>query len=258
MNKKKTSQETSWGGVAGWYDDLLENKEGTYQKEVILPNLMRLLNPQKNEVVLDNACGQGFFSRAIAETGAKVIGVDIAKELIDIAQKNSSKEIAFHTSPSDLLNFIPDASVDKAITILALQNIEKLNETLAETFRVLKKGGKFFIVLNHPAFRIPKKSSWQWDGENSKQYRRIDVYMSDIKERIEMNPGAKENNKEYTVSFHRPLQVYFKALNKAGFVVGRFEEWISHKESVKGARSDEENRIRKEIPMFAIIEAIKN
>jgi ubiquinone/menaquinone biosynthesis C-methylase UbiE len=254
MNKK----ETSWGNVADWYDDLLENKEGTYQKEVILPNLMRLLNPQKNEVVLDNACGQGYFSRAIAETGAKVIGVDIAKELIEIAKKNSPKEISFNTSPSHLLGFIQDSSVDKAITILALQNIEKLNETLIETSRVLKKGGKFFFVLNHPAFRIPKKSSWQWDEENSKQYRRIDAYMSDIKEKIEMNPGARENDKEYTVSFHRPLQVYFKAINKAGFLVGRFEEWISHKESLKSARGDEENRIRKEIPMFAIIEAIKN
>ena len=39
--------------------------------------------------------------------------------------------------------------------------------------------------------------------------------------------------------------------------MGRFEEWISHKTSIPGLRADEENRIRKEIPMFAIIEAIK-
>lgn len=83
--------------------------------------------------------------------------------------------------------------------------------------------------------------------------------MSDIKERIEMNPGEKNiGNKKFTISFHRPLQSYFKHLNKAGFLIGKFEEWISHKESVPGPRSAEENRIRKEIPIFAIIEAIKN
>jgi hypothetical protein len=83
--------------------------------------------------------------------------------------------------------------------------------------------------------------------------------MSDIKEKIEMNPGeTKKENKKYTITFHRPFQSYFKSLNKAGFLIGRFEEWISHRESLRGPRSEEENRIRKEIPIFAIIEAIKN
>ncbi len=255
MNKK----ETSWGGVAGWYDEMLENKEGTYQKEVILPNLFRILDVKKDEVILDIACGQGFFSRAIAEKGAKVIGSDIAKELIGIAKLHSPQSITFHIAPSDKLEFCPNASIDKVIIILALQNIENLHETVREAYRTLKPKGKFYVVLNHPAFRIPKNSSWNWDEQQQKQYRRIDAYMSDIRERIEMNPGAqKAGDKKFTISFHRPLQVYFKALNKAGFFVGRFEEWISHKKSAPGPKEREENRIRKEIPIFVIIEAIKN
>lgn len=255
MNDK----ETSWGKVAGWYDELLEKKDGTYQKEVILPNLLRLLDPQKTDTILDIACGQGFFSRAIAEKGAKVIASDIAKELISIARENSSKSIEFHVTSADSLTFCTDNSVDKAIIILALQNIENFNGVIKEAYRVLKPNGKFYIVLNHPAFRIPKKSSWQWDDLSRTQYRRIDSYMSDIKERIEMNPGTVQtHNKKFTISFHRPLQTYFKGLNKAGFLVGRFEEWISHKKSKSGPRSNEEDRIRKEIPIFAIIEAIKN
>lgn len=255
MNNK----DTSWGKVAGWYDELLEKKDGTYQKEVILPNLLRLLDPQKEEVVLDIACGQGFFSRAISEKGSRVIGSDIAKELIGIARLHSPKEIAFNIAPADKLDFASDSSIDKAIIVLALQNIENLQGSIREAYRVLKPKGKLFIVLNHPAFRIPKNSSWQWDENNKKQYRRIDSYMSDIKERIEMNPGEiRSGEKRFTISFHRPLQAYFKSLNKAGFLIGRFEEWISHKESNPGPRAKEENRIRKEIPIFAIIEAIKN
>ncbi len=255
MNKK----DTSWGKVADWYDELLEKKDGTYQKDLILPNLLRLLSPQRNETILDIACGQGFFSRAIASTGASVIGSDIADELIEIAKNHSPENIKYHVAPADKLDFANNTSVEKAVIVLAIQNIENLQGSFNEAFRVLKPKGRFYIVINHPAFRIPKNSSWQWDDKLQKQYRRIDSYMSDIKEKIEMNPGEESiDDKKYTISFHRPLQSYFKALNKSGFQVGRLEEWISHKESKDGPRSAEENRIRKEIPIFVIIEAIKN
>lgn len=254
MDKK----ETSWGNVAGWYDELLESKDGTYQKEVILPNLKRIINPQKNEKILDIACGQGYFSRILDEAGAQVAGADIAKELIGLARLHSPKTISFEIAPADALTFAHDNSFDKALIVLALQNIENLQGAIKEAYRILKPGGTFYIVLNHPAFRIPKNSSWNWDDENHTQYRRIDAYMSDMRNRIEMNPGEqKEHEKAFTISFHRPLQAYFKALTKAGFVVSRLEEWVSNKESNPGPRAAEENRIRKEIPMFLFLEAKK-
>lgn len=254
MDKK----ETSWGNVAGWYDELLENNDGTYQKDVILPNLKRLINPQKDEKILDIACGQGYFSRILAEAGAQVTGADIAKELIGLAKLHSPKTVSFEVAPADKLAFAHDNSFDKALIVLALQNIENLQGAIKEAHRALKPGGTFYIVLNHPAFRIPKNSSWNWDGEAHAQYRRIDAYMSDMRNSIEMNPGEqKEHEKKFTVSFHRPLQVYFKALTKAGFVVSRLEEWVSNKESNPGPRATEENRIRKEIPMFLFLEAKK-
>ena len=70
-----------------------------------------------------------------------------------------------------------------------------------------------------------------------------------------MNPGQVKSEK--TISFHHPLQFYFKALEKAGFVVTRLEEWTSHKESEKGPRAGAENRARKEFPLFLFLEAVK-
>ena len=64
--------------------------------------------------------------------------------------------------------------------------------------------------------------------------------------------------KKYTVSFHRPLQTYFRDLKTAGFFVSGFEEWISNKKSQNGPKQKVEDLARKEIPMFACIEAIKN
>lgn len=257
MNKK-----TSWGNVAKWYDKLLINDSDSYQKNVILPNLIRIIEPRKYLTILDIACGQGFFAYAFSDLGANIHACDISNELINIAKKtvktnpDSGNKIDFFVSPSHEIKKIPDQSIDIVTIILALQNIEKLNETITECNRVLKKSGKLVFVLNHPAFRIPKESSWQWDEKTNNQFRRIDAYMSEKTIKIDMTPGEiNPNRKQYTYSFHRPLQVYFKTLNKNGFCISRLEEWISHKTSQSGPKAKEEDRARKEIPMFLCIEA---
>lgn len=249
------SKDTSWSNVAGWYDEMLEQSPDSYQAKVILPNIIRLADPKPGMTILDLACGQGYFSRAFAEKGAQVIGCDISKELIERAKKHSPAGIQYHVAPANKLSFMADHSADAVTIILALQNIEDIAGTLVECSRILKPEGKLFIVINHPAFRIPGNSSWQWDEKGNKQYRRIDAYMSDAQNKIDMTPGEPvAAKKTFTTSFHRPLQSYFKAIGKAGFAVTRLEEWISHKKSQKGPRGDEEDRIRKEIPMFVCVE----
>ena len=82
--------------------------------------------------------------------------------------------------------------------------------------------------------------------------------MSEAKIEIDMNPGAQSAHaKRSTVTFHRPLQSYFKVLGKADLAVIRLEEWVSGKESLPGPRAAEENRMRHEMPMFLFLEAIK-
>ena len=214
MNQSKTS----WGKVARWYDNLLK-EEGTYQKEVILPNLLRLLDIKKDEMILDLACGQGFFAREFYKKGARIIGSDISKELIALARKNSPKDIRFAVASANNLNFLSAESVDKITVIMSIQNIEDVSGIFKECYRVLKPSGKLFIVMSHPAFRVPKESSWGYDEKDKIQYRRVDSYLSQSKVKIQMHPGA--NPSDYTISFHRPLQFYFKLLGKNRFCVSR-------------------------------------
>jgi len=246
------SKNTSWGKVAQWYDRILEKDDDSFQSRVILPNLMRSVNVGKNQVVLDLACGQGFFSRVIAEGGAKVIASDISPELIALAKKHATKNIAYHVASADTINFCADASVDTIIIILALQNIQNVDGVLRECARVLKEKGSLCVVLNHPAFRGPKISSWGWDAVEKVQYRRMDEYLSEAKIGIDMHPGTK--NSEKTVSFHRPLQWYVKMFRKNGFGVTKCEEWISHREPTRGPRFAAEDKARKEFPLFLFLE----
>jgi ubiquinone/menaquinone biosynthesis C-methylase UbiE len=247
------AKSTSWNNVAPWYQNLV-TKEDSYQNTVILPNLLRLLGPLKNKTVLDLACGQGFFSHSMLEGGAGVIGVDAAPDLIALAKKNIP-DGTFYVAPADQIGFIKNESCDAVVIILAIQNIKEVDSTFAEAKRVLKPGGRLLLVLNHPAFRIPKQSSWDWDETNKIQYRRLDRYMSEMTSEIEMHPGQKKSTT--TVSFHRPLQYYFKLLTKHGLAVTRLEEWISPKNTPAGPRADAENLARKEFPLFLFLEATK-
>ena len=265
MMNKKTKNSTSWGGVADWYHEMLSSGD-TYQGKVILPNLARILELKKGERVLDAACGEGFFTRALAESGAEIVGVDISSELINMAKKLSPKK-AFFTAPMEDMSFAKNESFDKAFSVLSLQNIEHVSQAVGEVARVLKQGGEFVVVLNHPCFRVPKRSSWGFSaggrsssgGEEKIQYRRLDAYLSESKEKIEMHPGknARGEEAQTTYSFHRPLQVYSKILANKGFSITRIEEWNSHKESQKGPRSEAENRARKEFPLFLCLVARK-
>lgn len=248
-------KDTSWQAVAGWYDELLGDDD-TYQAKVILPNLTRLMEIRKGERVLDIACGQGFFSHTFAAAGAEVTGTDLSSELVKKAAERSPQGASFLHAPAHDMKQLKDASFDKASIVLALQNIKEARETVAEAARLLRPSGNLYIVLNHPSFRIPQASSWEKDAKTGKQYRRIDAYMNESESSIIMEP-SKGDKSAKTYSFHRPLQWYVKALAKAGFAVTRLEEWISHKESQKGPHKAEEDRIRKEIPMFMCIEARK-
>src|SRR4051812_11901381 len=114
MEKKANSvkKETSWGGVAEWYDELLESSPDSFQAKVILPNVTRILDLKPGMKVIDVACGQGFFSRVFEQQGASVSGSDISSELINAAIKKSPKSIDYHVNPADALTFATAAIYD--------------------------------------------------------------------------------------------------------------------------------------------------
>ena len=249
------SNSTSWGKVARWYEDTITD-DGSYQNTVIKPNLIRLLNLKAGQSVLDVASGSGFFAREFSKLGAKVTGLDIGPELIKIAKQQDPKG-TYLVGNAEKMDMLKPAAFDVVTIVLALQNIKNFQNTISEISRVLKPGGRCLIVLNHPAFRIPGKSFWDYDEEHRIQYRRLDGYLSESSKSMDMHPGQKAAVKKLTYSFHRPLQVYFKAFYKNHLVVENLEEWISPKESDKGSRKLAEDKARKEFPLFMCLELKK-
>jgi ubiquinone/menaquinone biosynthesis C-methylase UbiE len=258
--KRMPSTKTTWGHVADWYEEHLLGKD-TYHEKVIRPNLLRLVAAKKGEHILDVPCGQGYFSELFSSQGAEVTAIDIASELIEYAKQRTNTEgIRYLVAASHYMPGVKTGSIDKTTMVLGIQNIKKVSETFAECARVLKKDGELHIVMNHPAFRIPKKSSWEWDTKKQLEYRRVDEYLSESSSAIDMHPGKTMRGQTKaieTISFHRPMQFYFKLLGKNGFAVDKLEEWVSHRESTSGPRMNAENKSKKEFPLFLYLRARK-
>ena len=252
MNK---NANTSWQPVSKWYNNLVGDKGQYYHQHVVIPGVLRLLQLTDSSKLLDIACGQGILSRSIAKQ-VEYAGLDIAPDLIASAKKlDKNPKHAFHVADATKQFPVGNRIFTHASCILALQNIEFPESVIQQTAAHIEKNGAFVIVLNHPAFRIPRQSSWGIDEQNKLQYRRINRYLSPLKIPITAHPGQKQS--ALTWSFHNPISYYTTLLTRHGFVIDAFEEWASDKESQTGKTAKMENRSRAEIPLFLAIRARK-
>jgi len=238
---------TSWEKSADWYDRIIGERGSELYQAVVIPGALKLLDVKRGDRVLDLGCGQGVFCRAMAQKGADVTGVDASPTLIQKAKTYPSRPPVRYLA-RDAAHIGDLGEFDALSAILCVQNMEKLDEVAAAAARALKPGGRMLWVMNHPAFRIPRQSSWGFEDERKLQYRRLDAYSSELSIPIVMHPGKHDS--ESTVSFHRSLSGLTKAGFASGLVLGGLEEWHSHKESQPGPRARAENRARKEFPLF--------
>lgn len=272
-NPAPPAAQTSWNEVASWYDQLVKQKD-SYQQKVLLPNLTRVVGDVLNDYdalqklnVVDVGCGNGIFSFSLAKQYPQlyITGIDAGPKLIDAALYSKNHK-ATDINIKNRLNFmvndaahttIGNDTQDIVICVLALQNMKDGRAVVQEMSRMTRRGARVLLILNHPYYRMPKGSSWGFIDVKDKPelnggFRRIDRYMSEYAVTITMNPGKAHSAS--TTSFHRPLQWYTKHFAAEGFALTRLEEWLSHKKSEPGPRQQQEDRLRKEIPMFMCLE----
>jgi len=249
--KESKKTNTSWQKVAPWYQKIVGDSGHFYHREVILPNVLRLLNLKPGEKLIDLGCGQGVLARAIPND-VEYAGFDNAGEMIKTAI-SLDKNLKHRYTTIDATHTILNQRADKIAIILALQNMKKPFAVIRNCQEMLNLNGKLVIVLNHPAFRVPKHADWI--EKEGKQFRIVDNYMSPLEIPIESSPFDKKNN-ELSFSYHYPLSFYSEILFDNGFVIEKIEEWVSPKKST-GSKAEIEDKARGEIPLFMAIVAGK-
>ncbi len=251
--KPQHTRNTSWEGVNKWYSDKTKDGGHYYHQQVILGALSPLLALSDTSKVLDLGCGSGVLTNIIPKN-ASYTGVDNSPSLIQAA-KHADKNPRHTFMVADVTTNFPLAhDFTHACFLLSLQNMKNPQVAIQNAANALAIGGKLILVLNHPAFRIPRQSSWEVDSASKLQYRRINRYLSPLEVPITMHPGQTKS--PVTWSYHNPISAYAKFLKDAGCLIETIEEWTSNKESV-GKASRMENRARAEFPMFLTLGAIK-
>lgn len=102
----------------------------------------------RGQRVLDLGCGTGYAARLAADIvgpGGSIVGLDISQKMIDVASRRTNAlgftQVSFQTCDITHLPF-PDDSFDAATARFSLMFVPDVENTLSETHRVLKNGGR--------------------------------------------------------------------------------------------------------------------
>ena len=112
--------------------------------------LIRQINPSKNDSLVDVACGTGDVAKLFSEINqnkSKILCVDFNRKMLSEGKKRlkNYKNIKWKLSNAENLS-LPSNSFDFYTISFGLRNTKNINKSLQEAYRVLKKGGRFFCL----------------------------------------------------------------------------------------------------------------
>ena len=117
--------------------------------------LVDMARPSRGTRALDLATGTGDIAFAVANRGARVVGLDLTARMIELAiakvrQDRQEAHPAFIIGDMLALPF-PDASFDLVTTGYGLRNVPDLTASIDEIRRVLRPGGRLLSLdFNRP------------------------------------------------------------------------------------------------------------
>lgn len=119
-----------------WQADKYQNHAG-FVSNLASP-VVELLNPLKDEKILDLGCGEGALALQIQALGAKVVGIDSSREMVASACDKGVEAYVM-----DATNIQLNQKYDAVFSNAVLHWIKQPAEVLTEIKRVLKPNGRF-------------------------------------------------------------------------------------------------------------------
>jgi ubiquinone/menaquinone biosynthesis C-methylase UbiE len=111
--------------------------------------LVQRLGIKKGMKVLDLGCGDGTTALPEAKLGADVLGVDIARNLVDAGNKRAAEHgltnLKFQEGDASNLERVPDRCFDLVVSVFGAMFAPKPFDVAKEMVRVTRRGGRIIM-----------------------------------------------------------------------------------------------------------------
>jgi SAM-dependent methyltransferase len=240
------SMADNWDEMARFWDAVQGEGGDIYRHAIIIPALLESANLDQSKHVLDAGCGNGCVSRALAKTGATVVGVDSSEKHLEIATSYSSELVSYQlVDLNKRSGLIEGQPFDVAVLCFTLQDCDTIETPLVRISQNMKPNGKVIVVFeNDRSFKDLDSHSTvrRWlsppklSGRGRRQLivwephiiRSLQVgYRLDVDEiEAEWTRGFK------TVTRHWNISRYIDAAKKSGLSVISTEDELPVRESL--------------------------
>jgi 2-polyprenyl-3-methyl-5-hydroxy-6-metoxy-1,4-benzoquinol methylase len=174
------------------------------------PYLISLIREQfpsldANSTVIDYGCGIGRLSRElIAQTGCRVVGIDISSSMRALAASYVDSDRFFACSPEMFDWVAARTTFDLAIAVWVLQHTLRPADDVARIRQALRlPNGGFFLVNNHER-RVPtREMAWADDGVNIRAMVGAAGFAEQASGSIAEASSAALANVTFWASYHR-------------------------------------------------------
>src|SRR5256884_5546294 len=111
--------------------------------------LVQRLGITKGLKVLDLGCGDGTTALPAAKLGAEVLGIDIARNLVEAGNRRAAEQgltnVKFQEGDASNLEQVPDKAFDLVVSIFGAMFAPKPFEVAKEMVRVTRPGGRIVM-----------------------------------------------------------------------------------------------------------------
>ena len=177
---------------------------------------VRRVKPQPGEQILDMAGGTGDIAFRMAAKGATITVSDINQDMLDVgierALERGLDTLVWSRQNAEVLTF-PERFFDAYTIAFGIRNVTHIDKALAEAYRVLKHGGRFFCL---------EFSTTEWPG-----FKEVyDAYSHHLVPKLGSAIAGDADSYRYLIESIRrfpPMPEFEAMIRTAGFVNTRVE-----------------------------------
>ena len=204
-----------FSGVAAKYD-VMNDAMSAGMHRLWKDQFVRRVKPRPGEAILDMAGGTGDIAFRLAERGASVTVADINQEMLDVGIERALERgidgLVWSRQNAEELAY-PARSFDAYTIAFGIRNVTRIDRALAEAYRMLKYGGRFFCL---------EFATTEWPGFK----QAYDVYSHKIVPKLgEAIAGDADSYRYLVESIRRfpPMPEFERMIRAAGFTRTKVE-----------------------------------